>query len=423
MKKLLVVLVILLTISFTFGTINFWTAPNPQQEEFWKGMVEEWNANNPDAQIKWKVIPATGSSEEAILTAIASGEGPDLCTNIFSGFAAQLIEAGVLVPWNDFDGYEELLEKRGMVEAIKGWEFGGNSYVIPIYSNPMLVWWRSDILEEAGFDNPPRTYSEVLALGEKVAIPKERYAYAFIKGKNWWDRWYDFITHYYAAGDGAPYFDVQNNKCLFNKEEGSSGEAIGYEVANFIEELFDKDYDAISMIDNALYLGAVVGQINGPWDMPTAASVFPEVYPEHIVFSTPPVPDSYPADKPVKTFADTKGMVLFNFAEDKDKIWEFVKWVYSDPEHDKKWLELTNLPPVRDDLTTNELFAPIFENNTGLKAYAEYVPYAVPPALTTFTTEIQDLMTQYLIEPLSLQKETAKDAVDRTVNEINKELF
>jgi len=106
MKKLLVVLVILLTISFAFGTINFWTAPNPQQEEFWKGMVEEWNANNPDAQIKWKVIPATGSSEEAILTAIASGEGPDLCTNIFSGFAAQLIEAGVLVPWNDFDGYE-----------------------------------------------------------------------------------------------------------------------------------------------------------------------------------------------------------------------------------------------------------------------------------------------------------------------------
>ena len=423
MKKLLVIFVILLSVSFMFGVIDFWTAPNPQQEAFWKEMVEIWNQNNPDAQIKWKVIPATGSSEESILTAIASGEGPDLCTNIFSGFAAQLIEADILVPWNEFDGYENLLEKRGMAEAIKGWEFDGNSYVIPIYSNPMLVWWRNDLLKEAGFDSPPRTYSEVIELGDKIAIPKERYAYSFLKGKNWWDRWFDYITHYYAAGNGAAYLDVNKNKCLLNKAPGFGDRAIGYEVADFVAELFDKGYDALTMIDNALFMGAVVGQINGPWTMPWAENTFPDVYPEHIVFSAPPVPDNYPEDMPIKTFADTKGMVLFNYAENKDKIWEFVKWVYSDPEHDKKWLELTNLPPVRDDLVTNELFAPIFEGNEGLKAYAEYVPYAVPPALTTYTVEIQDLMTQYLVEPLSLQKGTPEETVDKTVSEINRELF
>ena len=36
---------------------------------------------------------------------------------------------------------------------------------------------------------------------------------------------------------------------------------------------------------------------------------------------------------------------------------DFVKWVYSDPEHHLEWFKQTNLPPARDDLSSNEAFA------------------------------------------------------------------
>ncbi|MDN5338841.1 MAG: multiple sugar transport system substrate-binding protein, partial [Thermotogaceae bacterium] len=178
MKKL-VLLAVLLVVSIMSWAVNivFWTAPNPQQEEFWKPLVEQWNKEHPDVQIEWKTIPAAGSSEEAILTAIAAGEAPDICTNIFSGFAAQLIEEGVLVAFDKEFGKDfwDLVKAREMESVIEGWAFKGHHYVIPIYANPMLMWWRKDVLQKLGFNEPPRTYSEIYELAKKYAVPKEKY--------------------------------------------------------------------------------------------------------------------------------------------------------------------------------------------------------------------------------------------------------
>lgn len=418
MRRLLLSVICLLVLGTVFAAteITLWTAPNPQQETFWKNMLDEWKKINPDIKVNWSVIPATGSSEEAILTSIAAGKGPDICTNIFSGFAAQLIEAEQLVPLNTFSDFNELLEARKMTEAIKGWESGGNHYVIPIYSNPMIFWWRKDLLEEAGFENPPRTYSEVYDLAEKLSIPKERYGILFIKGRNWWDRWFDFITFYYAASDGAPYIDTNRNRILINNE-------YGIKVAEFIYTLFEKEYTAIDLMDNPLYTGAIAGELQGPWEIPRALTVFPDIYPDKIVMSSIPVPDDYPPDKPVKTFADTKGMVMFKSTKNREAAWEFIKWVFSSVDHDKLWLELTNLPPVRADLTTNEAFADIMEANPGLAMYANEVPNAVPPALTPRTIEVQDSMSQYLTEPISLLKGNFKEILENAVKAINRELF
>jgi len=154
--------------------ITLWTAPNMYQEQFWKVILEEWKQVRPDIEVEWKTIPASGSSEEAILTAIVTDKAPDLCTNIFSGFAAQLIEADQLVALNTVEGFDELVQIRKADEGIKGWNFSGKYYVFPIYSNPMLFWWREDILAEAGFDSPPRTYSDVYKLAENFCKPKER---------------------------------------------------------------------------------------------------------------------------------------------------------------------------------------------------------------------------------------------------------
>ncbi len=46
------------------------------------------------------------------LTAIASGRAPDVCTNIFSGFAAQLVEIDQLVEFDKLEGFDEVVEKK-----------------------------------------------------------------------------------------------------------------------------------------------------------------------------------------------------------------------------------------------------------------------------------------------------------------------
>src|SRR5690606_5214266 len=156
MKRILFVLMVSVLVIAMAGTglmasttIEFWTAPNPFQEAFWSEVVKEWNSTHPDQQIKWQVIPAGHSSEEVILTALATGTGPDLSTNIFTGFAAQLIENDYLVPFNQFDGFEELLKARAMENIVKkGWGHHGNYYVLPLFTSPMAYWWNKDILDE-----------------------------------------------------------------------------------------------------------------------------------------------------------------------------------------------------------------------------------------------------------------------------------
>ncbi len=414
MRKLLSVLLAVLLVVAVFGVkkIVFWTAPNPLQEEFWKPLVEEWNRTHPDVQIEWSVIPAAGSSEEAILTAIAAGKGPDISTNIFSGFAAQLAEMGAIVPLDEEFGKDFwiLVGIRRMEDVIKGWELNGHYYVFPIYSNPMLFWWRKDILKKLGWDRPPRTYSEIYELAKQYTVPKEKYAVKVIAGRNWWDRWFDFITYYYAASGGKPY--IVNGKAVFNDEYGKK-------VAEFIYTMFKNGWATIELGRDPFEKGTVIGSIMGPWHFNYTKEHYPDVY-KNIAITPPPVPDGYPKDKPIYTFADTKGLVVFKSCKYKKEAWEFIKWVFSNPENDARWIELTKMPPARGDIATNPYFKKYVEEDPYFAKTASYVAYAIPPALITETIDVQNAMTTYLIEPLMYLKSTPEKALEKVVKEINK---
>ena len=417
MKRLLVILLTVLVVVSLLGVkkIVFWTAPNPLQEEFWKPLVEQWNKEHPDVQIEWSVIPAAGSSEEAILTAIAAGRGPDISTNIFSGFAAQLAEMGAIVPLDEEFGDEfwSLVNARNMREVIEGWKLNGHYYVFPIYSNPMLFWWRKDILEKLGYDKPPRTYSEIYELAKKYTVPKEKYAVQVTAGRNWWDRWFDFITYYYAASGGQPY--IKNGKAVFNNEYGKK-------VAQYIYTMFKNGWTALELGRDPFEQGTIVGSIMGPWHFNYTKEHYPDVY-KNILITPPPVPDDYPADKPVYTFADTKGLVMFTTCKYKKEAWEFIKWVFFNPQNDVRWIELTKMPPARADVTVNPIFKKFVENDPYFAQTASYVKYAVPPALITQTIDVQNAMTTYLIEPLIYGKSTPEEALKKAVKEINKILW
>lgn len=412
MKRILVfVLVVLAVVGLAqVKKIKFWVAPNPNQEMFWKSLIEKWNAEHPDVQIEWSVIPAAASSEEAILTAIAAGTAPDISENIFSGFAAQLVELDQLVAFDrEFgDEFWKLVETRKMSNIIQGWKLDGHFYVIPIYSNPMLFWWRGDLLKKLGYNEPPRTYSQIYELAKKWVVPKERYVISVIAGRNWWDRWFDFITYYYAASGGKAY--IENNKAVFNNEHGRA-------VAEFIHTLFKNGWTAVDLGNDPLENGRILGQIAGPWHLSYVKEHYPNVYP-HIVMTPPPVPDNYPANKPVYTFADTKGLVMFKHCKYKKEAFEFIKWVFSNPQNDAKWIEITKMPPAREDLNTNPVFAEYMKDPYFAKI-AEYVAYAVPPALITKTIDVQNAMTTFLIEPLMYLKSTPEEALKNAVKEIN----
>lgn len=388
--------------------ITFWSAPNPSQEVFWRQMAEAYMAANPGVKINVSPMPETPTSEAGILAAIAGGVAPTASENVFIGFGSELVKSKAIVPWNTFPEWEELVKARNISSTIKAWEFpGGNYYIIPMYVNAMLVAWRMDILRELGYERPPRTYSEVLALGERL---KAKYPDKFLwlrselEVPTWWQRWFDFFVFYYAASKGQPI--IAGNTI-------TADDKAAVEVLRFFKTLRDKKLLITEPLAQGFEVGKTVMTVLGPWTFPWWKENYPElVYGETFVLTPPPVPDWYPAAEPIYTFADAKGVVLYSqaTAEQQRAMWDFIRWVLSDPEHDLAWVKITGMLPARDDVGTNPLFtAYIEEKEPALLPYAESIAFAVPPIAHPQFVEIQERMGLECIYPVLIGELTPEE--------------
>ncbi len=387
--------------------IKMWVAPNENEEAFWNTMVKEWNKDPSHTPVEFTTIPAANSSEEAIMNALASGTEPDLSSNIFIGFASQLDEIGQTEDLSKMPGYDELIKNRQMTNIIPAWKLNGKQTVLPIYVNPIVWWWRGDLLKQYGFDHVPTRYDELYQLAEKRAQDNNGYTIQLTAGKNWWERWFDLIPLYYAQSNGQSY--IIDNKAQFNDPSGLS-------VLTFMGKVFNSKWSSydFTSADDPLASGQVLASARGPWDLARYRKQYPEVLKS---IQIGPMLTEKGSAHP-HTFGDSKGMVIFNSSKHKAEAWAFMQWVFSNAEHDRTWLELTGMPPARADLLSNPTFVSYFDKNPLEKEIASYVDVALPPVATTQTTEIQRSMTQMLEEVIFKNTDPVK-ALEQSSQEIN----
>lgn len=357
-------------------TIEFWAAPNPTQQVYWKEVADEFSKVNPKIKVNVSPMKESPTSEASIQAAIAGGSAPTMSENINRGFAAQLADSKALVPLDTLQGFNQVVKERKMDNTMKGWEFAdGHQYVLPIYSNAMLFGWRTDILKQLGFNEPPKTYSEVLDLAKKLKAKypdKYIWAKADLADPTAWKRWFDFFMLYDAASNGNKF--VEGSKF-------TGDQAAGEKVFSFVNDLRKDNALLTRQSKDPFETGLGVFIDVGPWTIPYWADKYPNMkFNQTYTLSLPPVPDGMDTSN-VKTFADTKGLVIYASATkaQQQAAMKFIQWVYSKPQNDVTWLEKTSLPPARDDLATNASFKAFFDKNPALQPYAAAVPNAIPP--------------------------------------------
>ncbi|MBC2364652.1 ABC transporter substrate-binding protein [Listeria booriae] len=378
--------------------VTFWAAPNPTQVKFWSAMAKDFEKENPDIKVEVSQMKESPSSEATVQAAIASKTAPTISENINRSFAAQLADSKAIVPINDIDGIKEVAEKRKMVDSLDAWKFSdGNQYVFPVYSNPILFAWRSDILKELGVTETPKTYSDVLAVGKKLKAKypdKVIWAKADLADPTAWMRWFDFFPLYNAASKGNAF--VKDDKLVADDKAGE-------QVLTFMSQLQKNDLLLAGQATDPFETGTSIMADNGPWSFPNWAEKFPELkYGETFTISTPPVPDALKDEANVNTYSDAKGIVFYAQATDAEKkaAVKFLDFVYSNDKNDLKFLELTNLIPARDDATQNATFTDFFTKNPALKIYAENVPYAIPAMDNADYNDIQQIIGEQAWNPV-----------------------
>ncbi|MEX3018139.1 ABC transporter substrate-binding protein [Kluyvera sp. STS39-E] len=390
--------------------IKMWVAPNENEEAFWNKMVTEWNKDPAHTPVTFTTIPAANSSEEAIMNALASGTEPDISSNIFIGFASQLVDVGQIEDLSKMPGFDDLIKTRQMTAILPAWKLNDQQNVLPIYINPIVWWWRGDLLEKYGFDHAPTRYDEVYQLAERRAADNNGYVMQLTAGKNWWDRWFDFIPLYYAQGGGESY--IADKKAGFNNPAGQA-------VLTFMDKVFSKKWSSydFTSADDPLATGQVLASARGPWDLARYRKQYPDILK---TIKIGPMLTQNGVAHP-HTFGDSKGMVMFSSSKYKTEAWTFMQWVFNNAEHDRTWLELTGMPPARADLMTNPLFTQYFAQNPLEKEIASYVDVALPPVATPQTTEVQRSMTQ-MLERVIFNHDAPAKALEQSQQEINAQL-
>jgi multiple sugar transport system substrate-binding protein len=391
--------------------IRLWVAPNAEEEAFWAIAVARWNRERRGARVEFTTIPATGGSEEAILTALVSDSGPDLSTNIFPGFAAQLANLGQLQDISAMPQFERIADQRQIRPLLRDTAMNGHQYLMPLVHSPALIWWRADILAELGIKNVPQTFEDVYELSRRRAKRDGKLGMQVLAGKEWRSRWYDYIAYYYAASGGTSY--IQGRKAQYD-------DAASLEVLGFIRTMFQNNWTGQNFeTDDPLPSGIVAGAEHGAWDLSRYRKNHPDTL-KRVVIG--PMLRSAASLRAVggkaHTFADSKGMVLFKSSKMQAEALAFMSWVFSDDALSLLWFQETGMPPARGDLMTNPIFKGLYRDNPMMATYASYVEVGVPTAPLEETIDVNKIMSVDMVEAVYFGskplRQAAADAVRRT---------
>ena len=391
--------------------LKYWCASNSHEISLARLLVKEWNATHPNIKVNLQPIPASQSSEEVLLAAIAGKTTPDICSNMWPGAMDDFTSSGGLVNFDRFPDFFEFMEKRDPKDVLESFRSpDGKYYQLPWKTNPTMLMYNVNRFREAGIEGELKTYSQFLAAAEKLTIDTDGdgsfdhwMGYRNITSI-WWQRLFDYYPFYIAASGGKTLFD--GSEIIFNNKAS-------VQVFDFFQKIYKNDYFPTATMQGDRFIsGHLATQITGPYHIAHVERFKPEGF-EYDIMPLP-VPDDY--EGPVYTRGDHKNIAVFSTTKHPEAAWKFAKYLIS-PESDLKLLEICTQVPIRKNLLSDSLYHNYFEKNPKMVKFAEQAPLTRGVDGVSDLKEIFDGISQEYemcaIYGVKSPQEAVRDAAER----------
>lgn len=206
-------------------TVKLWLHEHPPRLPIDRAIIAEFEKANPDIKVQYDVIPPAEFGQK-LLTAFASGSGPDLFAAA-SLVIAQYQAARILAPV-DFAALgfaDEQALTSLYFTGFDGVRFGGRLHGVPVEVSNWVCYANNAIWREAGLDPAkdfPKTWEALPAVAEKLTqrdangVPRRR-GFDF----NWGIRnqlWYTTSTMFHQMGQRL--VDDQTGKVMLDSPAG-----------------------------------------------------------------------------------------------------------------------------------------------------------------------------------------------------------
>lgn len=334
--------------------------------EFVEGFEEE----HSNIEVNVEAIP-WDNAHDNLLTAVASGEGPDVL-QLGTTWVAEFAGAGAFLDLSEYEDDHDFINNDDFFEgALDTTEYDDATYGVPWYVDTRVLFYRTDILEDHGFSEAPQDWDEMLEASRELA-----------------DR-----------GDGMYGFDIDQEDQLvppifawqngweFNEEDGSENfaepefrEAMEYYHTYFDEELAQESEGV--PIEQGFEEGEKPMFSSGPWMVNILRDDAPDIEGDWDVAMMPG------SEKNASAMGGSH-LSVFSESENVDESLEFISYM-TEPDTQIDWFNDTNTLPARESAWDDEEL----QEDEKLAVFGDQLEEAVaPPVLAEWENIAQDLLS------------------------------
>ena len=194
-------------------TLTIWHMEQPPNRvEAWQELIDRYNATDPEFEVEQQVQD-WNQIYTKIAGAVQSNTQPDVLFTI-PDFTTYVRPLGKVRPVTDL--VDELdAEHSFMKSATAPYTDDDEVWAVPLYGMVQMLWYRKDLLAEAGIDEAPRTWDELRAAAE-AATTDDQSGIALPAGKNLAT---DQVLYSFMLNNGAGQFFTKDEQPDFDQPE------------------------------------------------------------------------------------------------------------------------------------------------------------------------------------------------------------
>jgi multiple sugar transport system substrate-binding protein len=374
-------------------TVSFWAMG--REGEVVTELLPEFERTHPGVKVVVQQLPWTAAHEK-LLTAFAGDATPDVA-QLGNTWIPEMSALGALEPLGPRIAASSVVTQSDYFPGI--WDtnvIDGAVFGVPWYVDTRLLFYRKDLLSQAGFNAPPKTWDEwrKMLAAIKAKVGAERYAVLLPVNE---------FEPLLVLGlqQGAPL--LREGGRWGNFRSADFRKALG-----FYREMFERGW-APAMTNNQianLYTefgrGYFSFYISGPWNIGEFKRKLPPE--QQGSWMTAPMPGP---DGPGASTAGGSSLAVFKASKHKAQAWALVEYL-SSPAVQQRFHALTgDLPPRRSVWAT-----PALANDVYAQAFREQLERAKPspkvPEWERIANEMQLLAAQVVYGKLTVDQATTE---------------
>lgn len=359
--------------------IKFW-AMGSEAEQITK-ILPEFEKKYPNITVKVQQIPWT-AAQEKLITAFASDNTPDVC-QLGNTWIPQFAALNAIIDLSDLISKSETIKPQKFFNGV--WEtniIDNKVYGIPWYVDTRLMYYRKDIFQKAGFNEPPKNWNELYQLCKKIReMNNDEEKYPIFIPTNEWNT---FII--FALQTGVKLLKENNTRSNFSSREFK--EAFDFLIKFHKEKLTPIGMMQVTNVYQAMADEYISIYFSGPWNIPEFKKWMTGGLSDK--WATAPMP-GYRDEYPGLSLAGGSSLVIFKDSEYKSEVWKLIEF-FSDPDIQLKVYYLTNnLPSVIEAWNDSLLSEDIY-----MKAFYQQLQNVVPtPKIPEWEQIVFSKLQQY----------------------------